>query len=242
MTDIEPAKRLSQDSQEQLAKAVEAEIASGAFRPGDRLDERTLAIRFGVSRTPIREVLRRLASQGIVESRPHQGAFVPTPTVSEILLTYEILGALEALAARLASRRATFSERQQLCATANECLAMAAAGDLNDYARLNLKFHEQIYEMSQNHLLGENTYRIRQKLAPFRRMTFDLPGHMKVSADEHVEIADAIARAQGDEAARLMENHLNINRVDFRDLFVRISRELSDHAAGHAKVLSSPRD
>lgn len=228
-TDItRPPRRLSQDSQDQLASAIEAEIASGAFRPGDRLDERTLAAQFGVSRTPIREVLRRLASQGVLETRPNQGAFVPIPTVSEVLLTYEILGALEALAARLASRRATLIQRRQLCAIADECRAMAATDDLNGYARLNLKFHEQIYEMSHNHLLEENTRRIRQKLAPFRRMTFDLPGHMKVSADEHVEISDAIAKAQDDTAARLIENHLNINRTDFRDLFVIISRELSE--------------
>ena len=77
------------------------------------------------------------------------------------------------------------------------------------------------------------------------RLRFDanhaqLTGHS--APDEHVEIADAIAQAHGDEAARLIENHLNINRADFRDLFVRISRKLSDNAAGHAKVLSSLRD
>ena len=217
------------DPQERLTKAIEADIASGAFRPGDRLDERSLAERFGVSRTPIREVLRRLASQGLLEARPHQGTFVPIPTVSEILLTYEILGALESLAARLAARRATVGERDELRLTAKECLRIAEAGNLGEYARLNLTFHEQIYEMSKNHLLEENSRRIRQKLAPFRRMTFDLPGHMVVSANEHVAIAEAIAAANAGEAAKLIENHLNINRADFRDLFIVIANALANN-------------
>lgn len=234
MKNTDETKRLSLDTQEQLAQTIEAEIASGAFRPGERLDERSLAVRFGVSRTPVREVLKRLASQGLLEARPHQGTFVPIPTVSEILLTYEILGALEGLAARLAARRATIAEREQLRSTADACLATAETGDLANYARLNLKFHEYIYEMAKNHLLEDNSRRIRQKLAPFRRMTFDLPGHMLVSANEHVAIAQAIVAGNADEAASLIENHLNINRADFRDLFIIISNQLATNGSSAA--------
>lgn len=219
-------KRSSTDTQESLTQAIEAEISAGTFRPGDRLDERSLATRFGVSRTPIREALRTLATQGALEAKPHQGTFVPILTVAEILLAYELLGALEGLAAKLAARRATQLERNLLLATAKDCLKTAEAQDLAKYALLNLQFHEQMYLMSKNHVLEENSRRIRRALAPFRRMTFDLPGHMSVSAKEHVEVAEAIFAGNATEAVRLIENHLNINREDFRDLFIIISNAL----------------
>ena len=88
-----------------LRDGIEEEIATGRFLPGERLDEQTLAERFGVSRTPVREALQQLAARGLVELRGRRGAIVSAPDAARLLEMFEVMAELEAMCGRLAARR-----------------------------------------------------------------------------------------------------------------------------------------
>ena len=90
---------------ERLRESIEEEIATGKLLPGTRLDEVELATRFGVSRTPIREALRLLLGEGLVETRPQRGAVVAQVTPQRLIEMFEVMAELEAMCARLAARR-----------------------------------------------------------------------------------------------------------------------------------------
>ena len=90
-----------------LRDQLEQDIVTGALRPGERLDEQSLAVRFGVSRTPIREALMQLASGGLIELQSRRGAFVASLSLREVIERFEVMAALEGACGALAARRLT---------------------------------------------------------------------------------------------------------------------------------------
>ena len=98
-----------------LRDRLEQDIVTGALRPGERLDEQSLAARFGVSRTPIREALMQLATAGLIELQPRRGAFVASLSLRDVIERFEVMAALEGACAALAARRITESERLEPC-------------------------------------------------------------------------------------------------------------------------------
>ena len=128
-----------------LRDVLEDEIVEGRLSPGDRLDEMSLAERFGVSRTPIREALRQLAAAGFVEIRPHRGALVSAPDPRRIIEMFEVMAELEALCARLAARRLLTEDYQRLQQTLKACGDALKAGDSDAYYYENEQFHRAIY-------------------------------------------------------------------------------------------------
>lgn len=93
-----------------LKAQIEEEIATGALRPGERLDESSLATRFGVSRTPIREALQQLSIAGLIEHRRHRGAVVSAADPKKLLEMFELMAEFESICARLAARRMLVSD------------------------------------------------------------------------------------------------------------------------------------
>src|SRR3546814_18041549 len=96
---------MSKSRKDLLAERLEEDIVSGRFAPGERLDEVSLATSFGVSRTPVREVLQRLASSGLVELRPRRGAIVAQISIGRLVEMFEVMAELEGMCGRLAARR-----------------------------------------------------------------------------------------------------------------------------------------
>ncbi|MBL4907248.1 MAG: GntR family transcriptional regulator, partial [Sneathiella sp.] len=109
----------------ELVPILEQEIVTGSLKPGTRLDETILADRFGVSRTPVREALTRLAASGLVEIRPRRGAVVATITLKDLMNMFEVMANLEAVCARLAARRITPEEKDELVASHALCTALS---------------------------------------------------------------------------------------------------------------------
>lgn len=200
-----------------VQQAIEDEIASGALRPGDKLDERALAERFGLSRTPVREALNRLASIGLIETRPRHGSFVSLIPSTDLMALFELNGELESLCARMAARRMTEEERSLLVALAESGRDGLVDGEVSTYAEHNLAFHRAIGLGTHNGYLHAETDRIRIRAAPYRRNTLKLPGRLRASAEEHVEIAHAIANRDEDRAFSLMHRHTDIHRPEYRD-------------------------
>ncbi len=117
----------------ELVPVLEQEIVTGALKPGTRLDETLLAERFGVSRTPVRETLTRLAAGGLVEIRPRRGAVVATITIKDLMDMFEVMANLEAVCARLAARRITPEEKKQLAASHAACSAFVETDQFDEY-------------------------------------------------------------------------------------------------------------
>lgn len=201
---MENAKTLSQT----VCERVTDEIIRGKLLPGARLDEQSLADRFGVSRSPIRDALRQLAATRLVLYMPHRGFSVAAVDSTELDDLFETSGEIEGLCAKLCALRAGPAERKHL-ELVHECGTKALrARDAAAYSRLNDEFHELIYAGSRNSALKEIALNLRQRLAPFRsRIFFTTDNRMQASHREHCELMKSILTHDGDAAARAMQDH-----------------------------------
>ena len=213
-------------SQDEIVAALENDIVAGRIAPRERLDEREIAERFGVSRTPVREALNRMATTGILERRPNQGMFVAAITLPEFLQMYEVLSELEALCARLAARRMTAQEKRALAALQSKGDAAARAGDAGRYAAQNMRFHEALYEGTHNQHLADTIRQLRRRLEPYRRFSFQINRRIGESHDEHGRIAKLVCDGNPEAAGALMREHMDIQRRNFDDFLALVSQNL----------------
>ncbi len=196
---------------------LENDIVTGTLKPGDRLDEETLAARFSVSRTPIREILVRLSTMGMIELRGRRGAIVAEIGLRQLLEMFEVMGELEGLCGRLAANRATPEEIDAIETTHLACKEAVDAHDPGLYYRLNVKFHEAIYRASNNTYLAESTLSLRNRLAPYRRLQLHKIGRVEKSFDEHQKILTAIQERNGTLAETLLKSHVTTQGQTFSD-------------------------
>ncbi|MBN8957506.1 MAG: GntR family transcriptional regulator [Rhizobiales bacterium] len=204
---------------------LEVEILKGQRRPGDRLDERQLAEQFGVSRTPVREALQRLAASGLVVSRGRQGLQVAQLSLADLLDAFSVAAELEALASAQAARRIRSEQRTRLEAAHEVCAAAAKARDVDAFYEANLEFHETISVASHNRILHDELRRLTVKISPYRRTITYQPGRMDSSIPEHGQVMDAIFRGDGAAASQVMRAHVTLLGEGLSDLlhFLRMS-------------------
>jgi DNA-binding GntR family transcriptional regulator len=184
------------------------EIIRGMLAPGAILDEKALATRFCVSRTPVREAIRQLAASGLVESRAHRGSVVAWPSHERLIGMFEVMAELEALCAARAALRATPEERRSLAAVHEELRAMIQSGDPQRYHEINEAFHATIYAGAHNTYLAEITVATRLRVQPFRRAQFRNLGRLANSHAEHDAVVTAIMRGDRTGAAEAMRHHI----------------------------------
>ncbi len=193
---------------DRLRRAIEEEILSGRLRPGDELDERRIAARFDVSRTPVRQVLMQLDAAGLVAMRPRQTALVTSLDARQLAQMFEVLAALEALASELAARRITENQLTVLDRINSDVAKVVENGDTETYVVLNMEFHELIWAGAHNpHLSGE-LRSLRLRLAPYRRWLIEKMHRMRRSHGEHLEISAALHDGRSEDAAALMRRHV----------------------------------
>jgi DNA-binding GntR family transcriptional regulator len=209
---------LSDEVFEALAKA----IVAGALEPGRRLDEPTVCRQFGVSRTPVREALRRLNGTGLVEVTPRRGVTVAKIEIEQLTDMFEALGEFEGLCARLSAERMTSLERRRL-EVLNANRDAALVGGQQDLASLNDQFHELIYDGSHSASIASVTRGLRRRLAPFRVLQF-VPGRTEYSFHEHDEIAQAISMSESDRAYKAMRDHVTSSSLHVIEHFARRER------------------
>jgi DNA-binding GntR family transcriptional regulator len=206
-----------------LRRRLEEEIVAGRLKSGERLDEHSLARRFRVSRTPVREALRQLAASGLVERRPRQGSVVATITIPGMIELFEVMAELESMCARLAARRMTPEERQALKAVHEACGRLVKKGDPDAYYTMNTRFHEAIYAGAHNRTLEDMTRGIRNRLTAYRRYQLHQAGRLANSFAEHHAVLNAILRGDAETAGRLMQRHVNIQGDVFADFVSSLS-------------------
>lgn len=200
-----------------LRELLEAEIASGKLPPGSRLEELALAERFQVSRTPVREALAQLASAGLVETRPRQGAVVATLSVQNIIDRFEVMANLEAQCAELCARRMTAAGHRQLLDMHQRCAEVIESGDSDAYYEANRRFHEVIYAGCGNGYLEEMTRSLRNRVSSYRRIQLRHPGRLRKSWEEHDAIVRAILAGDADTAREATKRHIAIQGDTFTD-------------------------
>lgn len=201
---------------------LEDDLATGRLPPGARLDEASLAARFGVSRTPVREMLQQLAAQGLVELRPYRGAIVSSPDPKSLMEMFEVMAELEAMCGRLAARRLTDEAEKELADTLHACAEAAESGDPDAYYYENERFHRAIYKASGNAFLADQALILHKRLAPFRRLQLRVRNRLHLSQREHEAIVAAIVAGESDHAADALRAHVVVQGEKFADLVVSL--------------------
>lgn len=206
----EPRRPQPNSMQERIRAVLEEEILSGIRLPGSLIDEKALAADFNSSRTPVREALLVLATEGLVYIAPRSGTYVRRASASELIANLEALCEVESAIARLAAKRATPAECQRLEQALEQTTACAQANDRDGYQVANTVLHEVIYEASQNPVLVRHVRGIRKALAAYRQRGFDEPGRLAASAREHQRIVAAIRSGDEAGAEAAMRQHINV--------------------------------
>lgn len=207
-----------------IAKELEERIFDGTLCDGDRLDEVRLAEQFGVSRTPLREALQRLARSGIIELIPRRGAFVRQPSPVELIEMFEVMAEIEAVCGRLAAQRISDEALADLHKANDKCQAAVDSRDYNAYYAENERFHQTIYEQSGNGFLASEARGLHRRLQPFRRQQLRLRGRMAQSMTEHRAIVDALEAARPEAAADALRSHVAIQGEKFRCLMATLNK------------------
>lgn len=193
---------------EALADRLREMIIEGELPPGTRLNERALCDRLGASRTPLREAFRLLAAQHLVELQPNRGAQVVSLSDDDIRESFEVMGALEALAGELACRNVTVDDVAEVKALTFEMLACHARRDLPAYYRVNRLIHQCINRAARNALLTQVFFNLNQRIENLRfRSNLDQAKWDK-AAKEHSEMVDALEARDGARLGAILRHHL----------------------------------
>ncbi len=193
------------------AKAVDAlrqMILDGELPPGARLSERALGERLGVSRTPLREALRMLASEGLVRHEPNRGAVVAPLDRADIEATFELLAALEGLAGELAAQRIDAAQLAEIKALHFEMRAHHARGDRAAYFRANQDIHRHIAAAAANPVLVETFERLNARVKRVRYAANLTPERWAKAVEEHERMIAALDARDGAALRAILEAHL----------------------------------
>ena len=172
-----------------------------------RLDERQLASQLGVSRTPIREVLARLAQDGLVEIIPRKGVFIHRKTMTEILDMVITWAALESMAARLVTIHASDDDLLLLRRFAQGAVGESNSIPISEYSDANVTFHQTILELSGCALLKTTTDQLFMQMAAIRRRAIHEDDRASKSVSDHMQIIDALEARNADLASNLVREH-----------------------------------
>lgn len=209
-----------------LRDALEDEIVNGILKPGDRLDEAALALRFKVSRTPIREAFKNLVGTGLVQTIPNRGTFVTDVGLPQLIEMFEVMAELEGMCARLAARRITDAESDELTSLLEGCAMAKEKGDPDAYYYENERFHDCIYRASHNAFLAQQARQLQMRLKPYRRLQLRVRNRASTSLAEHQQIVAAVLSGDESAAEESIKRHVNIQGERFTDFVATIGKQI----------------
>jgi DNA-binding GntR family transcriptional regulator len=210
---------------EAVADRLRDLITEGVLAPGARLNERVLCEHLHVSRTPLREAYKVLAAEGLIRLLPNRGAVVSRLSVDDVVHTFELMAALEALNGELAAARATDDEIRELQRLTREMKAAHAQADLPAYYRMNQAIHAAIAAAARNPVLADVYRTTNARLQALRFRSNLNREKWKAAMREHERIVQALAARDGALLGRLLAEHL----AHKRDIVVA---QLMDQQAG----------
>jgi len=193
---------------EQAAYRLRQMLVEGRIAPGAKLNERELSEALSVSRTPLREAIKMLAAEGLVELLPNRGAVALQLTEADVINTFEVMAGLEGLSGELAAARISDEELAEIRATHYEMLASFTRRDLSNYYRLNSAIHVAINAAAKNPVLTQTYQQVNARLQALRFRTNQDGAKWKRAVHEHEQMIEALAARDGARMRAVMQAHL----------------------------------
>lgn len=197
---------------EQVAARLRRMLVEGDIAPGAKLNERALSEALHVSRTPLREAIKRLAAEGLVELLPNRGAVALRLTETDVAHSFELMAALEGLSGELAAQRITEAQLNEIRALHFEMLACFTRRDLSNYYRLNAQIHRAINAAAGNPVLAQTYDQVNARLQALRFRSNQDEDKWKRAMREHERMVEALAERDAAGLRQVLVTHLNHKR------------------------------
>lgn len=201
-------KLINRPLSEDVAERLREQIFSHQLAPGSWLDEQSLALDFGISRTPMREAIKVLATEGLVTTKMNKGAYVTQVDRQDLEQIFTVLALLEGQAARETASKASESQLTQLDDLHQRLEKAAADRDLEQFFEINVRFHDLIQEIAGNQWMNGVINDLRKVLKLHRRDSLSRSGRLLSSLVEHREILQAILKKDPLAAETAMRQHI----------------------------------
>jgi DNA-binding GntR family transcriptional regulator len=208
---------------EQVAQRLRQMLVEGRIAPGAKLNERELSELLRVSRTPLREAIKMLAAEGLVELLPNRGAIAVSLTEADVLNTFEVMAGLEAQSGELAAERVTPAELAEIQAMHFEMMAAYTRRDLSTYYSLNARIHNAINDAAKNPVLSTVYTQVNARLQALRFRSNQDGEKWKRAMKEHEQMIEALAAHDGAAMRQVLLAHLR----NKRDVVLELLREAS---------------
>ncbi|GAB4393918.1 MAG: GntR family transcriptional regulator [Kiloniellaceae bacterium] len=192
----------------ELSDRLRHMIVEGELAPGEKLAEKELCEQFGVSRTPLREAMKVLATEGLVQLTPNRGCTVSKLTLADLDEAFPIMGALEALSGELACQHITDDEILHIEKLHSRMVQKYEGGALRDYFKLNEQIHQLILDAARNPTLAQMQLSLSGRVRRARYMANMSPARWAKAVAEHEKILEALQGRDGKRLAVLLKEHL----------------------------------
>ncbi len=193
---------------QEIAKRIREMIRKGVLKKGDRIVEKPLCQAMGVSRTPLREALRLLSSEGLIELIPNRGGFVAEPSMKDIREMFQVMSILEGTCARECAKKIDDKGLTKLEKLFDKLEKYFEQENHEKYMSVNHSYHTLVQELAGNKVLSEVINGLRQKILLYRYRQIYLPNRLNTSMQEHRDLQDAFRKRDPEAAERLMKEHL----------------------------------
>ena len=203
---------------DQVSLRLRTMLVEGHIEPGAKLNERVLCEHLRVSRTPLREAIKLLAVEGLVDLLPNRGAVAVKLTEADVMHSFEVLAGLEAMAGELAAERATDAERTEIRAMHHEMTASFVRRDLSAYYRLNAAIHTAFSTAARNPVLTATYARINARVQSLRFRTNQNEKKWQLAMLEHEQMVQALDARDAPALRALLIKHLQHKRDTVLDL------------------------
>ena len=202
----------------EVASTLREQIFAGTLAPGSFLDEAALCERLSISRTPLREALKVLTSEGLLRHEPRRGCFVSEVTEQDLDDIFPVIALLEGRCAYEAARNASDADLAELAVLHDRLGEHAQAGRVQDYYATNFAIHEAIIALANNRWLAQAIADLRKILKLSRLQSLGAPGRMAQSLAEHLTVFAALKSRDSEGADAAMRTHLTRQRDALREL------------------------
>ncbi len=193
---------------EELTDAIREQIVNGDLAPGIRVPEKNLCTFYGVSRTPLREALKVLATEGLLSLEPNRGAWVSRITPEDLDEVFPVMGALEALSGELACKHITDPEIGRIRVLHRQMLKHYDKRELSKYFEVNQKIHEAILEAARNDTLATQYRSLAARVRRARYVANMTQERWKQATDEHEQIMECLETRDGKRLSQVLKDHL----------------------------------
>jgi DNA-binding GntR family transcriptional regulator len=198
---------------QEVAERLRQRIFSHELKPGTWVDEQALADDYGISRTPLREALKVLASEGLVTLKPRRGCYVTEISERDLDEIFTVMALLEGQCAQTSARKAGEGDLERLRRIHAQLEKAAGGGDINGFFEANQAFHLALQEIADNRWLQHAIEDLRKVIKLSRHHSLFSEGRLEQSLAEHRKILAALGERQADEAERLMREHILSGRA-----------------------------